>query len=185
MSNDTCLITLHKVGMVGGLQGWDLNGPFGIIHISIGKNWFRGVWHRASDGEIEVISQRRVPRIHLWSQGQVRGFFMSFVKRITGDRSGGRNGVRVHDEVMGAEYPALWEYLNSTMYEDGKRRQTMRLTIFTEDGRVKACLNDPDSGSVAFVSGDTWEGLLRTIEEQLATGVMEWRRSRWQKDGKK
>jgi hypothetical protein len=82
------------------------------------------------------------------------------------------------DERFSGLYPVLAEYLASGSYEDGSLRQTASLTLFTEDGRLKACLSDKDNGRVGFISADSFLGLLEALEVALSEDSMDWRASK-------
>jgi hypothetical protein len=56
--------------------------------------------------------------------------------------------------------------------------------LFTEDGLVKACLNDRDMGRTAWGSGATVLETIDMIEQKLVKGTMEWRCSE-KKPGRK
>lgn len=72
-------------------------------------------------------------------------------------------------------YPCLFEYLTLTRWEDGAARQTASVSVFFDEGRLKACLSDREMGRIAFVAGYTLEDLLRSIEEGLLSASLDWR----------
>jgi len=74
-----------------------------------------------------------------------------------------------------ALYPALWDYLSEDRFDDGKRREVATVTLFVVDGGFRACINDKANHRVGFVSGATLEGLLASLEANLATDEMDWR----------
>lgn len=82
-----------------------------------------------------------------------------------------------HDAAFKSLYPTLhsWMVLGRT---GGKARKVGSIVIFCEDGRWKACVNDKQSGQVAFVSGDSWDGLLGAIDRGLKAGSLDWRVSK-------
>lgn len=75
--------------------------------------------------------------------------------------------------------PRLWEMLTETSYADGSKRQSSSLTVFCEDGVVKLMLNDRDNGRMAFVTQETFEMALATLEGKLAVEGLEWRKNQW------
>lgn len=83
-----------------------------------------------------------------------------------------------HSSKLALQLPALWEYLTLCEWEDGKERETASLTVFFGEGLLKACISDKDAGLVAFVSGESLEGLLQALERGLAEGTLDWRRQR-------
>jgi len=76
--------------------------------------------------------------------------------------------------------PALWEFLTVVQWEDGETRATGTVLFFSEEGRVKCCVNDRDGERSAFVTGGSWEGVIDAIEEGLVANCLDWRK--WQKD---
>lgn len=81
-----------------------------------------------------------------------------------------------YDEKLGRLYPCVLEHLTARVYEDGGARVPCTLSIFAEDGVWKCCLNDKDTDSYCFVSGETLDGLLRSLEDGLSGGGLDWRR---------
>ena len=71
--------------------------------------------------------------------------------------------------------PFLFEFLAGTVWEDGSRRETGTVLLFAEAGLFKACLRDRACRRVGFLSGDTFEGLLATIENSLQEDSVDWR----------
>jgi hypothetical protein len=81
------------------------------------------------------------------------------------------------DPAIESCYPALHDFLCVTNVR-GKDRRTGSLSLFVEDGRVKAALNDREEGMVAFVSGKSVLELAGSLEKGLQTGTLDWRPSR-------
>ena len=77
----------------------------------------------------------------------------------------------------GKLHPRLWEMLSLAQYDDGTARVLATLTIFTDAGCVKVCLNDRDQGLTAFASGASLEVALRALEAGLAADSLEWKAS--------
>lgn len=74
------------------------------------------------------------------------------------------------------EIPALVEFLSLGRWEDGKPRKTGTLLIFAEDGLWKACVADRDGNQVAFVSSDSFKGILDEVNDKILQGELEWRK---------
>lgn len=182
--NDSSGWRLWPVVLSGQLQFFTAECEDWIVALTVGKGWFRGVAHGKGSRAIEFLPRRRNKLLHKMPLNIRMGTLMSYVKRLTGSSKNGMAVAVPNDEQMQAEYPALWEHLTSTRYDDGKPRKTMSMTLFCEEGKMKACLTDRDSSYVAFVSGDGLFDLLRVVEEALATGNVEWRKSRWRTQGK-
>jgi len=72
-------------------------------------------------------------------------------------------------------YPTLYSYLTERVYGDGKSRVTSTLLIFLEDGVLRICINDRDNNRSAFITGQTIDEALASIEAKLCGDTMEWR----------
>lgn len=79
---------------------------------------------------------------------------------------------------LAAKYPAIWEFLTLSIWEDGEPRVPGSITVFLQDGFLKACLIDKDADLVAFVSADSLEGILQALEAGIQDERMDWRRPR-------
>lgn len=74
------------------------------------------------------------------------------------------------------KYPLLYEHLSHCFWEDGKARTVSTLTVFCEDGAVKVALNDREAECSLFVSGDTIQACLASLEKRLdGTASPDWR----------
>lgn len=74
-----------------------------------------------------------------------------------------------------AEYPWLFEYMNTTAWDDGTARETATLMLLVEDGWLKACLNDRAGGRSLWVTGSALVEVLGSLEGHLAAGTGDWR----------
>lgn len=84
----------------------------------------------------------------------------------------------VDDPRFLARYPALFQYLCVPPDPSDLSSPTAAITLFTEDGQVKAALNDRHTGLVCFVTNTTLEGVLSLLDGQLQEGMAEWRKSK-------
>ncbi len=75
-------------------------------------------------------------------------------------------------------HPSLSEWMTAEVWEDSSKRRLPSLTIFSEDGLVKICVNDKATERVAFVSGPSLREALQSIEDGLTRDSLEWRRSK-------
>jgi len=102
---------------------------------------------------------------------------MSFIDkhRQTGSLS---NGGQLLDPAFQSDYPALFEYLALTRYPDGAIRQTASLTMFSEDGVWKACLNERETSQVLFVTESSFGVLLAALDLLLESELPPCRPSR-------
>jgi hypothetical protein len=83
--------------------------------------------------------------------------------------------------LEGAElslYPTVWEFISAKVWADGATRVTGSVTLFTEDGFFKGCVNDKDGNLVAFVSSASVGGLFEAMERGLSADTLEWRKGR-------
>lgn len=74
--------------------------------------------------------------------------------------------------------PTLHEFLTLSSWEDGCRRVLGTVSLFWEDGRFKAWLNDKDGTRACCVSSETLSGLFLTMDERLLADDLEWRKAR-------
>lgn len=99
----------------------------------------------------------------------------------------GQDGMSDHQATV-EDFPAalagLAEFLTLDRWEDGKKRRTGSITVFSDEGSLKACLSDKDTDAVAFVSAPSWVQLLHLVEEGIRGSSLEWRRNRYQRKGK-
>lgn len=72
-------------------------------------------------------------------------------------------------------YPALYEFLTLTLWEDGTSRLCGSLTLFADPPSWKCCLNDKDSSRVAFVSGSSVDAVLQLAEQGIVSSTLDWR----------
>lgn len=78
----------------------------------------------------------------------------------------------------GEEHPALWEYLTLAEHVTGQPRVTSTLTLFVDEGRLKAVLRDRDASQALFATGPTVEELLLAMEGMLTDALADWRPDR-------
>jgi hypothetical protein len=74
--------------------------------------------------------------------------------------------------------PHLHDHLTEQTWEDGKKRETSTLLVFVEGGMWKCRLNDRATKLSAWVSAESWESLIETVESSLKVGSLEWRADR-------
>lgn len=71
--------------------------------------------------------------------------------------------------------PSVWQYLTQDRWEDGSPRETSGLLLFCQDGLLKGMLRDKESGLCLWVTGQSLQGLLATLEAALGDPAAEWR----------
>jgi len=79
---------------------------------------------------------------------------------------------------MPVRWPEIYHHLVDSVWPDGKARETSSLTVFAEDGLFKVCLNNKAEGFVCFMSGPGFYAVLDALQESLADGSVDWRKSR-------
>ena len=76
---------------------------------------------------------------------------------------------------LALKYPTLYGYLTDERWDTGEPRKTSTLLIFTEEGMLKACLNDRALSQSTFLAGDSLETLLVALETCLAKDSVLWK----------
>lgn len=79
------------------------------------------------------------------------------------------------DEAMAKRWPTIVEFLTVHTYDDGSPRERSALSLFIEDGTVKAAMNDKDLQQSLYVAAESLEAVLDGLERHLATGKGDWR----------
>ena len=95
------------------------------------------------------------------------------MKRPT-NGNGGSPGVNEPDHVFFDWYPHLHERMSETKWEDGKARKVDTLMIFREHSMWKVLIHDREARTKAWVSGSTWEAVLKSLERGLGEETLEW-----------
>lgn len=75
---------------------------------------------------------------------------------------------------MAQQYPALYQLLCVAKREQ-RYRAGARLSLFCDDGKLKASIWDPDTHQVWFATLDAFQGALEAVEKLLQDGRGEWR----------
>jgi len=88
----------------------------------------------------------------------------------------GAGYLAARDDELRRRCPTLHDFLTLTGWS-GKQRKSGSLSLFCEDGKWKSCVNDRDGGFYAFLSADSFWGLLDALEHGLKSGSLEWRSS--------
>jgi hypothetical protein len=60
----------------------------------------------------------------------------------------------------------------------GEPRETTTLTLFTDQGMLKAFVNDRDNKVSCCVTADSWTGLWAAVEKALTDPSTDWRAKR-------
>lgn len=102
---------------------------------------------------------------------------MKYVKKIESCDLGTVNVGQRLDPEFPKSFPALFEYLTSDAWEDGKPRQRATLLLLIEDGSLKGCLNDRALERSLWATGASVGGVLLALERAVQSDSAEWRRS--------
>lgn len=79
-----------------------------------------------------------------------------------------------------ASWPSLAWHLEACRWGDGKgEREPGAISIFPQDGLVKAALRERNVGQVTFLSGKSVDDLLCRLEKALAEHTVHWREDRY------
>jgi hypothetical protein len=71
--------------------------------------------------------------------------------------------------------PAVWEYLTAENWPDGKKRTTSTLSLFVEQGKIKASLNDRALQQGLYATGTSLSDVLLSLEHAIVSGRADWR----------
>lgn len=81
----------------------------------------------------------------------------------------------VSDPNFEKKFPKVWEYMTRLHFDDGEPRQLSKVSLFVENGKFKAALNDPEERASLYVAADTVDAVLKALEATLASENPEWR----------
>jgi len=101
---------------------------------------------------------------------------MSFLNKVDAAAKGSTQPVSAIGGTFGVT-PAVIEYLTSVQYPDGSPRERSTVSVFVEDGVIKACLSDRDQARTLWRSGSSLEDAILGLEQAIADGTADWRRS--------
>lgn len=97
-----------------------------------------------------------------------------YIRKVI-DAAGGAC-VKPTDPAFEKAYPALWEYCTAGTHEDGTERPLSKMSLNVVEGRWSVYFADAATKSGFFLSGTTFQELLKSLEKHLAAGTAEWRR---------
>jgi len=132
---------------------------------------------------VDAIPWSKRYRFLLAKQNYRKPFRTDEMKRREAVAPGTTAIAGVTDAKWAKQYPTLWEYMTTLNYEDGGAREVSKLSIFVENGVMKAALNDPTPRASVYVAGDTVDAALKALELALASPACEWRA--WNNNTKK
>lgn len=74
------------------------------------------------------------------------------------------------DKFLKGDCPTLVQFLTDDKYDDGTPRERCTITLFVEDGKIKAALNDKNVQASMFRSADAVLDVLEALEAALSDG---------------
>lgn len=116
---------------------------------------------------------------HKWSElsTERRDYVMAqFVGRMRDRMKRVSDGEMPADEAFAESYPGLHEFLGLSKLPGGENRTRSKVTIFYEGNVFKANLTEPDEEASAFVTSDSFLGVLATLEQAIQEDTLDWRR---------
>jgi hypothetical protein len=99
---------------------------------------------------------------------------VAFLRKLQRPAPGSVDKPDAHDPELAAKFPAVHEHLTRSRDDDGKARQTSSLTVYGQQGGLRAFLNDRDSGASLGVTAGTLQGLLAALEAELESPEPSW-----------
>jgi len=108
-----------------------------------------------------------------------RDLIVSHLKQPSEQAKDGLDSMLSMDSAFQSKYPALFDYLTLVVSDDGRPRRTSTVTLCVEDGAVKACLNDRQTGFQLWASSDSVDGSFGALEALLTAERTPWRRNPW------
>jgi hypothetical protein len=69
----------------------------------------------------------------------------------------------------------LLEFLSSVLWEDGSKREPGTLTLTVTAGRWSLRVKDPNGKRYAYLTGDTVDSCLESVEKGLQSDQLDWR----------
>lgn len=79
------------------------------------------------------------------------------------------------DDGFAKKYPQLYEYMTEVTYEDGKSRDTSKVQLIYQEGRIVAALQDVEMKRTLFVSGPSLTRALEALEKAVGLPGADWR----------
>lgn len=134
---------------------------------------------RAWCGECYESARGRVSRaprrINTWLRDKGGLSMSEFLRRRTPAEHESSGERRPATCELAKRWPALFEFLVDTAWEDGASRETGTMLVCCDGGLCKAWLNDRETGDTTWLSAGTLLGLLDAVEVALRDPETEWR----------
>lgn len=126
-------------------------------------------------------------RERYWCLGylsELREPAMKYLKQVASSAAKKVGPLTAEAKALKDRLAALHEYCESVTWPDGRERVTSSVSLFTDGGVWKACLNDRDGELVLFAAEGSMLGVLDALEATLRAGTGDWRHSSWSRAGK-
>lgn len=140
------------------------------------RQWMHVAVYRSFSGRFWLALRLPLPGVCRAFRTRWEELVVGHLERSRPQRQGPVAFVAATCPWLSKDCPALFEFLTVGELPGGEVRQTSTLTIFTEGGLWKGCLNERDSEATLFGSGDTVEACLKNLEERLTAPHVDWRR---------
>jgi len=106
------------------------------------------------------------------------------IKRLSKEKVKATKGYAFEDAAFKKAYPQLYEHFAAMVFDGGEKRELSKLSMFIQDGAVKAFLNEQNEGLSLCVTADSITDLFNVLEAAVGADNAEWRVSPWGKQGK-
>lgn len=105
----------------------------------------------------------------------VQARWRPYVKKPPLETAPSGAAVPLNDEGFVKKYPLIYEHLTEVKWDDGTAREPSTMSIFVEEGRFKAALNDKATRRSLYVSGERFQDALGALEKALGSQTPDWR----------
>lgn len=148
----------------------------GALFVSAGPRGDRLELHVPPGGEcvgVQGLGSRRWFTLPAAERGVI---VAKFIERMRANLARVVDGESPGDVAFADTYPGIHEFLGCARLADGAARSRSKLTIFYDGAVFKAGLTEPDAECTAFVTSDTFLGVLGSLEDGIQTDSLDWRR---------
>jgi len=108
-----------------------------------------------------------------------------FTQKASENAKSKGGGGSVTDKTFATKFPAIWDFLTDQAPIGGKPRLTTAFTFSLDAGLLKMRVNDRQRGLYAFVSSESFQGLLEAVEDGLKEDCLDWREDTFSKAKKR
>lgn len=133
--------------------------------------WCWSCWEALKFGFQSCVAQKNYGALRRRKRRDREMFVRRNQAAAAAQSAGGVNG-----SGLAERYPAVWEYLSVSQYEDGTARRTSTLMLFVDASGVKVCLNDRDADLTCWITASSPGEALEALETALQAGRAEWQK---------